>query len=276
MYILDNVTSQFVSQSRKILKDNLVGIYLHGSAVMGCFHEKKSDIDLLVVVNNGILDEIKRQCMDMVVELNSYAPQKGIEVSYVRRDVCRPFRYPTPFELHFSVMHLKWYQTNPEGYIADMHGFDKDLAAHFMITYHRGKCLFGANIRDVFEEPDREFYLDSIWSDVENAEEEIMTNPVYIILNLCRVLAYKQEGLILSKQEGGEWGIEHIPPKYYSVLLYALQAYISGESMQDVHTCKAIPEKHTTAIYKEAWEDACAREYAAYMIGRIKNEALHI
>ncbi|MEZ3426244.1 MAG: DUF4111 domain-containing protein [Lachnospiraceae bacterium] len=252
MHMVENVTTQFVRQSRNILGDNLVGIYLHGSAVMGCFHEKKSDIDLLVVVNADIANAIKRQYMDMVVELNKYAPQKGIEVSIVRKDVCRPFLYPTPFELHFSIAHLQWYQESPADYIAKMHGLDKDLAAHITVIWHRGRCLCGENIRDVFEEPDKAFYFDSIWSDIANAEEEIMRSPVYMILNLCRVLAYKKEGLILSKKEGGNWGIDHIPPQYHSLLSAALKEYASGKPAQ--------------------WEESSARGYAAYMIGQIDNQ----
>ena len=155
--ILDNITKKFVEQSQSILEDNLVGVYLHGSAAMGCFNSQKSDIDLLVVVNGDIADEIKRRYMDMVVELNAYAPKKGIEMSIVRKDVCRPFIYPTPFELHFSNTHLEWYQTNPSDYIDKMNGTDKDLAAHFTIICHRGKCLCGREIKDVFEEVSREF-----------------------------------------------------------------------------------------------------------------------
>lgn len=60
MKMLDDLTNVFTEQSQKILGDYLVGIYLHGSAVMGCFHEAGSDIDLLVVVNAVISDEIKR------------------------------------------------------------------------------------------------------------------------------------------------------------------------------------------------------------------------
>lgn len=250
MSSLDDVTRRFVGQSQEILGDNLVGIYLHGSAVMGCFHEKKSDIDLLTVVHTGIPDKIKRQYMDMVVACNAHAPEKGIELSIVRKDVCMPFRYPTPFELHFSAVHLEWYRMNPEEYIARMHGLDKDLAAHFMVIYHRGKCLWGENIKAVFEEPRREFYFDSIWSDIENGEEEIIKNPAYITLNLCRVLAYKEEGLILSKKEGGNWGISRVPEKYRPVLLCALEEYASGAPRQ--------------------WNRDCAREYAAYMIEQIK------
>ena len=251
MNILENVLEGFVKQSQNILGDNLVGIYLHGSAVMGCFHEKKSDIDLLIVVDTALSDETKRRYMDMVVELNTYAPEKGIELSIVRKNVCKPFIYPTPFELHFSITHLQWYKANPSDYVDKMNGIDKDLAAHFTIIYHRGKRLWGKEIKDVFEQVSREFYFDSIWNDIENAEEEIMANPTYIILNLCRVLAYKKDELILSKQEGGKWGIDNVPEKYHGLILHALDEYLSDSSME--------------------WDEDCARDYAAYMIEQIKN-----
>lgn len=226
-----NLLDSFVQQNKNILKDNLIGIYLHGSAVMGCFHEEKSDIDLLVVVQKDIPDKVKRQYMDMVVRLNAQAPAKGLELSIVKKDVCKPFIYPTPFELHFSISHLKWYQSNPEEYIEKMKGLDKDLAAHFTIIYHRGKMLYGKEIEEIFERVSREAYFDSIWCDIKDAAEEITDNPMYIILNLCRVLAYKKSDLILSKQEGGEWGLASVSEKYRSLILGALEEYETGKAM---------------------------------------------
>ena len=248
---LNDLLKSFVTQSQKILGDNLIGIYLHGSAVMGCYNEKKSDIDLLVVVKEAIPNNIKHRFMDMVVKLNTYAPPKGIELSIVKRGVCNPFVYPTPFELHFSIAHLEWYKTNPLDYIDKMKGTDKDLAAHFTIIYHRGKCLYGDEIKDVFGAVSKEDYFDSIWSDIEEAETEIMDNPTYNILNLCRVLAYKKEELILSKQEGGKWGICNVPEKYQTLIAQALDEYLSNKSTE--------------------WDENKAHEYAAYMITQIRN-----
>lgn len=218
---------------------------------MGCYNEKKSDIDLLAVVKQVIPDNIKHRFMDMVVELNTYAPSKGIELSIVKSEVCNPFVYPTPFELHFSIAHLEWYKNNPSDYIDKMKGTDKDLAAHFTIIYHRGKCLYGKDIKDVFGAVSKEYYFDSIKSDIEEAETEITDNLTYIILNLCRVLAYKKEGLILSKQEGGNWGICNVPEKYQPLIVQALDEYLSDKST--------------------AWDENNAREYAAYMIAQISN-----
>ena len=186
---LKELLDGFILDSKNILCDNLIGIYLHGSLAMGCYNEKKSDIDLLVVVKNDVPREIKRRYMDMVVALNHKAPSKGIELSIVKEAVCRPFVYPTPFELHFSAAHLNWYLLNPEDYIEKMNGTDKDLAAHFTIIYHRGKTLYGKEIKSVFSEVSSKDYMDSIWLDVKNAKEDIIDDTMYIILNLCRVLA---------------------------------------------------------------------------------------
>lgn len=91
---MDILLSKFIQQSNVILRENLLGIYLHGSAVMGCFNPKKSDLDLLVVVHDTVPDAVKKAYMDMVVELNASAPAKGIEMSIVTKDVCDPFVYP--------------------------------------------------------------------------------------------------------------------------------------------------------------------------------------
>ena len=42
---LKELLDDFILNSKNILYDNLIGIYLHGSLAMGCYNEKKSDID---------------------------------------------------------------------------------------------------------------------------------------------------------------------------------------------------------------------------------------
>lgn len=248
-----NLLEQLVSESKIIFGSNLTGIYLHGSAVMGCFRSGKSDLDLLVVVQEEVSDETKRKFMELVVELNKQAPPKGLELSVVKEDVCKKFVYPTPFELHFSNAHLTWYQSNPQDYVEKMKGTDKDLAAHFTITYHRGQVLYGKEIPEVFESVPATDYLDSIWCDIENAVEEIVENPMYLTLNLCRVLAYKKEGLIVSKKEGGEWGLKQIDkPEFQNLVAAALNEYQSNVSM--------------------VFDEAVAKAFAEYMLEEIKRK----
>ena len=170
-------------------------------------------------------------------------------MSIVRRDACNPFAYPTPFELHFSAGHLEWYRRDPEDYIQKMKGTDKDLAAHFTVIRSRGKCLYGEPVDAVFGEVPAEAYLDSIREDIAGAKEEITGNTMYMTLNLARVLAYREERLVLSKQEGGEWGLRHLPEKYRPLIRTALEDYRSGDQVQ--------------------YDLPAAEEYAEYMLGRI-------
>jgi len=241
---------RFIQQNLMFLDHDLVGIYLHGSAAMGCFNPSKSDIDLIVVVRNALSQKTKRRYMDMLLELSQEAPAKGIELSIVQESVCKPFVYPTPYEFHFPLAPLEWYQSNPDEYMARMQGTDKDLAAHFTIIWHRGKTLYGKEIREVFSPVSHEAYLDSLWYDTAEARNDIRKNPVYTILNLCRVLAYVQENLILSKLEGGRWGLLNVSARYGSLISAALEEYQNNITM--------------------ALDEALAVEYADYMLAQIR------
>ena len=128
-------------------------------------------------------------------------------------------------------MHLSWYMSNPAEYIRKMNGTDNDLAAHFFITKRRGMVLYGKKIDDVFGDVPHEAYLDSIRRDIMNSHVEVMENPVYFILNLCRVLAYVQEALVL-KERGRGMALKNIHcEKYHGLINEALICYGSDKTM---------------------------------------------
>ncbi len=267
--IPDPILSRFVEAARTIIVERLLGVYLQASLEMECFTPKTSDLELLVGVDGSLDDDVKRRFMDSVVELHEeFAGERacacgfgkvaipagfhaGIEMSVVRQDVCRPFVYPTPFELHFSAMHLDWYKKDPAGYVGRMKGCDKDLAAHVVFAKKRGRCLFGMPAEDFFGEVPEESYFDSVLSDVCSAESEILENTCYLVLNLAQVLAYKKEGLFLSKKEGGLWALQNIPPCHREIVNSALGEYACGGR----------------ALYDEN----AALSYASFMLSEIRS-----
>ncbi len=243
--------NRFTAFSEEILKDNLTGIYLHGSAVMGCWQPKKSDLDFIVVVRENMTDETKREYMDRLIMLDTACPAKGIEMSIVTKNVCNPFVYPTPFILHYSRMHSGWYRKDPEDYIRKMNGSDRDLAAHFTVIRNKGRCLYGLPVSEVFGEVPEQNYLDSIWHDISGAKEEIEEQPMYLILNLARVLAYLKEKEVLSKKEGGEWGLRNLPERCHPLIRSALREYEDGEDV--------------------LYDRGLATDYADYMLSQISS-----
>jgi len=234
---------------RMVLGDNLVGVYVHGSIVLACFNWQKSDVDYLIVVRSPLSPTDKLRLMDATVALDRQAPPKGLEMSVVLAQHCRAFLHPMPFELHFSHIHLAAYTRHPEAYCAAMHGTDADLAAHIAVIRHKGMALCGEAITTLFAPVPAESYADSIRRDVRDAVPQASANPVYAVLTLCRALAFLEDELILSKYEGGAWGLVALPDDYHALIIAAMQDYAAD-----------IPA---------AMDAALLADFCAYMLARI-------
>lgn len=219
---------QIKNNYHSILGDNLIGFYVHGSYAFGCFSWERGDLDFLVVVTEEPSLSQKRALIRHLLALDSQAPQKGFEMSVVTVDAVCPFVYPTPYVLHYSNAWREDYRRDLDGTLSRLHGTDPDLAAHIMVTHTCGIVLYGAPIEDVFAPVPHEAYLDSIRYDIENAREDIDENPVYVILNLCRVLGYLRGAGVLSKEGGGVWGIANLPGEFVPPVSGALAYYRDG------------------------------------------------
>lgn len=218
----------------EIFPETLVGVYVHGSLALNCFNWNKSDIDFIVVVKSAPCLRQKEQFVSGLLGIDKHGPPKGLEMSLVLEKYVRDFVYPTPFELHFSNMYKQECRDNLEEYCSRMNGVDKDLSAHFTVIRNACVNVYGKPEKDVFGEIPKSDYLDSIKCDIDSAETEIESNPVHVVLNLCRVLAYVESDLILSKKDGGYWGIKNVPKKYTGIIVSALDSYLDDKrSMTD-------------------------------------------
>ena len=230
--MIEKLLGEFVSATRQAAGEKLRGIYLHGSLAMGCFHEKKSDVDILVVVKEEMNEEEKRRYLKEILRLNQLAPEKGIEMSVVLERDMKNFVHPCPYHFHFSKTHLKSCTEDAEAYIKRMRGTDPDLAAHVTVINRYGKTLFGKEIKEVFGAVSKADYLDAIYYDIEDAAENILKDPVYTILNLSRVLAFSKCGQCFSKKDGAKWALDELKrPELRDIVFCALTAYETGGDM---------------------------------------------
>ena len=225
--LLDQITTTF----KAVLGENLVGIYVHGSLAFGCFRWQKSDIDFIVVVHSPLTKFHKLDLLKALVDLSPSAPPKGLEMSIVLEEVCRNFIHPTPYELHFSNDWLERATSNPESMCGDESKTDPDLAAHFTFICEVGITWYGLPVEQVFSPVPREAFLDSLERDLQWASAEPIADPVYLVLNLCRVEAYKREGLTLSKVQGAKWALAHLPESLHPLVSQALENYRCDKTM---------------------------------------------
>jgi predicted nucleotidyltransferase len=220
----------------KVLKEKLIGFYLHGSLAMGCFSPERSDIDILVVTNKSLTLNQKKQLAELFL---SHSNQPfPIEISFVTLAQLSPWQHPTPYEFHYSeswreklqndLINNQWREWNSKAQV------DADLAAHITILRHAGVRLHGPDIQDVFPDVPARDYESSILSDFADCCNHITDMPIYAVLNSCRVYLYFLEGKISSKEEAGRWAEAMFPQPYHSVVKEALMVYANNKPFMEV------------------------------------------
>lgn len=219
--------NQFREHTQAIIGIYFSGLYLHGSLAMGCFNPARSDIDLLIVTAEGMSVTTKRKIAELLLR-TSMAPN-AIEVSFLVESDMHPFTHPLPYDFHYSeawredlsaiIQNGEWQSWNDEKKT------DADLSMHIMLMNNRGLCLYGKPIREVFPEVPIEHYKIALFSEFHWALQQIRINPTYFILNACRIYAYLREGSILSKDEGGTWGLRVLPSEHHAIIQQALNTY---------------------------------------------------
>lgn len=220
---LDN----FVHFLCEIEQNNLIGVYLHGSLAMNCFHPRHSDLDLLILIQQTPPAARIRAWAQQILQ-SSCAPAP-LELSILTHAQYTPWRHPTPFLFHFSESWRpdllaalnagSWHNWPQE------HEADPDLAAHFTVTRRRGVRLAGAPITATVPDVPWHDYLDSLRRDFSWAHARAQTNPVYLVLNACRIWAAVSDRLVLSKAEGAAWAMPHLPLEVQTIVAAAAADY---------------------------------------------------
>ncbi len=228
----------------------LKGIYLHGSLAMGCFNPAASDLDLLVVSSTKIPSSAVPSILYALLEISR--KPIPIEVSILNQQDLKPWQHPALYDLHYSehwredVSRLLEDGSWKENYSQVKK--DEDLAAHITITHQFGICLWGEPIETVFPFVPADDFTDAILFDMEWIGERVMSDPIYTVLNLCRVDAFIQSGLICSKAGAAYWALENLDKKWFNTVQKAFDCY-QGENKPSFFT-----EDEIRSFYNEMAE----------------------
>jgi streptomycin 3"-adenylyltransferase len=135
-----------------LLGPELIGAYLHGSAVLGGL-QARSDIDVLAVSATPLTHQQKER---MIVRLLAVSgpdrdtvPPRPIELTIVVASEIRPWRYPPAVDFQFG----EWWREEFEGGEADpwRSRIDPDLAVMIAIALRTDVPLTGPPASQVFD-----------------------------------------------------------------------------------------------------------------------------
>lgn len=203
------------AELRDLLGANLAGLYVYGSLAFGCYNPARSDVDVLVVTRRRMAAETLGPLSRL---LNGLPARVPLEISFLSRADLSPWRYPCPFDYHYSLTDEK------------SDGMDVYFAAEVANARARSIPLVGPPPDELLPAVPQADYLDCLVRDTRWARERADEIPVYAVLNCCRMLAYARNRTILSKAEGGRWGLREVPGDFRPLVETALLAYGSERS----------------------------------------------
>ncbi len=168
---------------------------------MGGFRPGTSDVDVLVVAQSvpdteGLAASLLATPAPGPLELSVVEPHAG-----------------TRFLLHVAGQRM----------VVPAHGQDDpDLVPHITATLARGEVLLGPPPSELLDAPPWAAFLSAVADDFDWSAEH--APPRYQVLNGCRLLASlsSSPGSVLSKDEGGAWGLERLPRDHHRVIQRAL------------------------------------------------------
>lgn len=240
---VDAQACRLVQGVEQVLKDDLIGIYLHGSLVFGCCNPMQSDLDLLVVTRES-LRAGTRKGLDSLFREVSRRPLP-LEVSVLAEPALRAWRPPAPYELHYSERYRLKESPGP--------GTDPDLAAHFTVARERGIALRGPEPRRCFPNVPWHDYVLAILEDFTLCSERL--TRTYAVLSMSRVWATLATRELHSKESGAVWSMAHLRDP--SIVADALQSYRTGTSREfatdsRLPSYKEIVVRHVESLRAEA------------------------
>jgi streptomycin 3"-adenylyltransferase len=178
------------AEATAVLGERLVGVYAHGSLLLGGYLPTRSDIDVLVVVADPLSPDEQADLAARLTEDALPCPAVGLELSVVLTSVAAAPTARPAFELHVT--------TAPDDRkVVDGHGHpgDLDLVLHFAICHALGYPPFA--------EVPPSLVLAQVTDELAWAAEH---NPSeYAVLNACRAWRYAVDGALVSKVDGGRW-----------------------------------------------------------------------
>jgi hypothetical protein len=196
--VIADYLATLVERLRAALGDALVGVYLHGSLVLGDFDAARSDVDVVAVCSRPLADEERQTIAARLSSSALPCPATGLELHVVTRRQLRTRSSAPRFELHLTTSACG--DRIVEGRASEG---DPDLVMHFALLHDHGHALVGPPPAGLFPRPPRDRLLAALAGELRWAEEN--ASPSYQVLNACRAWRFLEEDVLCSKTAGGAW-----------------------------------------------------------------------
>jgi predicted nucleotidyltransferase len=225
--------AEILAALRDVLGDELIGAYLHGSAVLGGLRAL-SDIDVLAVSARQMTEHEKRRMVAQLLVVSgtcpSALPARPVEVTIVVWSQIRPWRYPPRMDFQYGEW---WRDRFQRGELEPWpSSTNPDLALLITMALLAGATLAGSPPSEIFDPVPRADVIDALIGGIEAVVQDIDWDTRNAVLTLARIWCGVVTGDVQSKDAAAEWALPRLPPEHRAVLARARGIYLGTEEEQ--------------------------------------------
>jgi predicted nucleotidyltransferase len=202
------------------LKDNLLAVYIFGSAGYNAYEPDTSDVDIYAVIHHELKSDDYNQLARRISHASIPCPARKLEfVLFTKSNAARQTSSPR-FEMNFNTgREMERDYINLDASSEPGFWFVLDLA----MGRELGTALLGPPASEVFAAPKKEWILDAMVESLDWHRQQPSLTPD-AILNACRALRFAKSGTWGSKKAGGDWVIQYYGEHEAHVVSLALEA----------------------------------------------------
>ena len=232
---LNALLADFTAGHKEILGDNLIGLYLQGSAAVGDMDEF-SDVDFVAVLerdlNEAELNQMRELTLEFFNRKDEIAWAEHFEGSYFPLDLLKALDRPRE---------TVWYNDNGSK-VLERNTHCNTLIVRWCLWEYAiplvgpsFKTLIDPIPTHLMKQEVKEVMVD--WEGWIHDDLKMYSNRFYqtfIVISYCRMLQTLATGRVYSKPAGVRWGTENLDPKWHSLITKAHE--VRDDSAVNVYT----------------------------------------
>jgi streptomycin 3"-adenylyltransferase len=219
---IEEQLEQVLGIVRDVLGPDVVGAYLHGSAVLDGLRAH-SDLDVLVVSRRRTSLEEKDR---LVSRLLAGTGSRPLELTIVVESEIRPWRFPPNLDFQYG----EWFRGAFEsGNLEPWETPNPDLAVLIAIALLGNRPLLGPPPTEVFDPVPRRDCVRAMVDGIEGFLDDLDGDATNVLLTLARIWTTIAAGDIRSKDAAADWALVCLPPEHRPVLARARAVYLGDE-----------------------------------------------
>ncbi|MFE5486640.1 aminoglycoside adenylyltransferase family protein [Streptomyces sp. NPDC056527] len=212
---------QTVKLIRGVLAQELLGTYLHGSAVLGGLRPA-SDLDVLAVTRKSLDVRKRRALVEGLLEISGLtATVRPVELTVVVQSEVRPWRFPPIGDLLYGEWLREELQESGPPPPSPM----PDLAIALTMVLAGDRPLTGPPPAQLLAPVPHANLAQASVAGIPELLDDLADDTRNVLLTLARIWTTLGTGKIEPKDAAADWALAHLPQEHRPALEHARYLY---------------------------------------------------